>query len=184
MNLSFKNNLFYSRGPPRYFSPSYKIRSFLKAISLLKETWDAVNSELLFGKKFFIKNKTFKKDLICVIREKSMKKKAPSLQKLNLAPEDWILIKHFSSLSPISLLVRSISTNCRVYAGPVLGLILIEEVHGRLLMLASHQIRIHRARATDLCLWMRSRPITEDYDAVRFAPCRLFDKAIDVRGVK
>ncbi|KAJ6809380.1 tubulin-folding cofactor C [Iris pallida] len=61
-------------------------------------------------------------------------------------------------------------TNCRIYCGPVLGSILIEEVTGCLFMLASHQIRIHGAKESDFYLRVRSRPIIEDSRGVRFAP--------------
>lgn len=37
-------------------------------------------------------------------------------------------------------------------------------------MLASHQIRIHRAKKSDFYLRVRSRPIIEDSNGVRFAP--------------
>ncbi|MQL80048.1 hypothetical protein Taro_012502 [Colocasia esculenta] len=63
--------------------------------------------------------------------------------------------------------------NCRVCAGPILGSILIEEVENCVFMLASHQIRIHQARATDFYLRVRSRPIIEDSSGVRFAPYML-----------
>jgi hypothetical protein len=60
--------------------------------------------------------------------------------------------------------------NCHVYAGPVTGSVLIEEVQGSLFMLASHQIRIHSTTATDFYLRVRSRPIVEYTKDVRFAP--------------
>ncbi|CAA7401676.1 unnamed protein product [Spirodela intermedia] len=63
--------------------------------------------------------------------------------------------------------------NCHVFVGPVLGSVLIEEVEGCVFMLASHQIRIHQARATDFYLRVRSRPIIEDSSSVRFAPYML-----------
>jgi hypothetical protein len=33
--------------------------------------------------------------------------------------------------------------NCRVYAGPVIGSVLIDEAEGCVFVMASHQIRIH-----------------------------------------
>lgn len=69
--------------------------------------------------------------------------------------------------------------NCRIFTGPVLGSILMEEVTGCLLMLSSHQIRIHQAINCDFYLRVRSRPIVEDCSGVRFAPYRLFYKGID-----
>ncbi|KAJ0106331.1 hypothetical protein Patl1_19339 [Pistacia atlantica] len=59
---------------------------------------------------------------------------------------------------------------CNVYAGPVTGSILIEEVEGCVLVLASHQNRIHFAKSCDFYLRVRSRPIIEDCNGVRFGP--------------
>ncbi|XP_027364466.1 tubulin-folding cofactor C [Abrus precatorius] len=74
--------------------------------------------------------------------------------------------------------------NCRVYVGPVTGSILIEEVEGCVFMMASHQIRIHGARGSDFYLRVRSRPIIEDSNGVRFAPYCLSYIGIeeDLRG--
>ncbi|KAK9110698.1 hypothetical protein Sjap_018758 [Stephania japonica] len=69
--------------------------------------------------------------------------------------------------------------DCKVFVGPVLGSILIEEVEGCVFMLASHQIRIHHARGTDFYLRVRSRPIIEDSSGVRFAPHRLCYEGIE-----
>ncbi|KAJ8629108.1 hypothetical protein MRB53_022431 [Persea americana] len=69
--------------------------------------------------------------------------------------------------------------NCRVFVGPVLGSILIEEAEGCLFMLASHQIRIHHAKATDFYLRVRSRPIIEDCSSVRFATYLLVYEGIE-----
>ncbi|XP_058096822.1 tubulin-folding cofactor C [Magnolia sinica] len=69
--------------------------------------------------------------------------------------------------------------NCRVYVGPVSGSIHIEEVEGCLFMLASHQIRIHHAKATDFYLRVRSRPIIEDSSGVGFAPYGLVYEGIE-----
>lgn len=60
--------------------------------------------------------------------------------------------------------------NCRVYVGPVMGSILIEEVEGCVFVMSSHQIRIHNAKRSDFYLRVRSRPIIEDTNSVRFAP--------------
>lgn len=47
---------------------------------------------------------------------------------------------------------------------------LVEDVDRSILMLASHQIRIHSTKYTDFYLRVRSRPIVENTRAVRFAP--------------
>ncbi|KAJ0612163.1 putative cyclase-associated protein CAP/septum formation inhibitor MinC [Helianthus annuus] len=63
--------------------------------------------------------------------------------------------------------------NCKIYAGPVLGSILIEQVEGCLFVVASHQIRIHDAKESDFYLRCRSRPIIDRSSGVLFAPYRL-----------
>lgn len=63
--------------------------------------------------------------------------------------------------------------DCKVYVGPVFGSVLIEEAEGCVFMLASHQIRIHHAERCDFYLRVRSRPIIEDCNRVRFAPYSL-----------
>lgn len=60
--------------------------------------------------------------------------------------------------------------NCKVYTGPVMGSILIDDVEGCTFATASHQIRIHNAKKSDFYLRVRSRPIIEDSSSVRFAP--------------
>lgn len=69
--------------------------------------------------------------------------------------------------------------DCKVYVGPVFGSVLIEEVEGCVFMLASHQIRIHNAKRCDFYLRVRSRPIIEDSNGVRFAPYRLMYNGIE-----
>lgn len=68
--------------------------------------------------------------------------------------------------------------NSRVFVGPVLGSILIEDVEKCVFMLASQQIRIHEAKATDFYLRLRSRPIIEDCKGLRFGPYKLFYEGI------
>ncbi|KAH6827803.1 C-CAP/cofactor C-like domain-containing protein [Perilla frutescens var. hirtella] len=60
--------------------------------------------------------------------------------------------------------------DCKVYVGVVMGSVLIEGAEGCVLVLASHQIRIHNAKNCDFYLRVRSRPIIEDCSGVRFAP--------------
>ncbi|KAL3527714.1 hypothetical protein ACH5RR_012370 [Cinchona calisaya] len=66
--------------------------------------------------------------------------------------------------------------DCKVFVGPVFGSVLIEEVEGCVFVLASHQIRIHNAKKCDFYLRVRSRPIIEDSNGVRFGPyCLRYD---------
>ncbi|KAK8717326.1 hypothetical protein V6N13_044598 [Hibiscus sabdariffa] len=74
--------------------------------------------------------------------------------------------------------------NCKVYLGPVTGSILIEDVEGCIFVLASHQIRIHLAKRCDFSLRVRSRPIIEDSNIVRFAPYCLDYEGIEMDLVK
>lgn len=68
--------------------------------------------------------------------------------------------------------------------GPVTGSVLIEEAEGCVFVMASHQIRIHSARKSDFYLRVRSKPIIEDSNGVRFAPYCLSYPGIeeDLRG--
>ncbi|KAI3890854.1 hypothetical protein MKW92_039092 [Papaver armeniacum] len=69
--------------------------------------------------------------------------------------------------------------NCHVYVGPVMGSILIEQVEGCLFMMSSNQMRIHHAKKTDFYLRVRSRPMIEVCNSVRFAPYLLCYEGID-----
>ncbi|XP_042490398.1 tubulin-folding cofactor C [Macadamia integrifolia] len=190
-----------------YFLPSYEIRSSLKTISELKESLENANSKLLPKKKFAFKNKAAKRDpnnATSTAEDRASETILP--EKLNIqirdSPgfknrEDAVLVKHFGSseegdftLSDLKCCeVRLTSSlralfihrlrSCRVFVGPVLGSILIEEVEDCLFMLASHQIRIHHARNTDFYLRVRSRPIIEDSSSVRFAPYHLSYEGLD-----
>eukprot|EP00250_Pteridium_aquilinum_P001944 c12154_g1_i1 orf=254-1471(-) len=68
---------------------------------------------------------------------------------------------------------------CNVYAGPVTGSALIEEVEDCTMMLASHQIRIHHAKKTDMYLRVRSHPIVEYTSDIRVAPYAFSYQGID-----
>ncbi|KAL2551370.1 Tubulin-folding cofactor C [Forsythia ovata] len=69
--------------------------------------------------------------------------------------------------------------NCRIYVGAVMGSVLIEGAEGCFFILASHQIRIHNAKNCDFYLRVRSRPIIEDCNGVRFAPYCLSYEGIE-----
>lgn len=68
---------------------------------------------------------------------------------------------------------------CQVFAGPVMGSVLIEEAENCVFMLASHQIRIHQTVNTDFYLRVRSRPIVEYVTNVRFAPYALVYRGVE-----
>ncbi|XP_021904265.1 tubulin-folding cofactor C [Carica papaya] len=177
-----------------YFLPSYEVRSSLKSISDLRQNLENVTNELLPKKKFSFKSKSFPKK--SDPKEPEIKKAneiLPSNFTVRDSPgfrnkKNEILIQNFKrleigefTLSDLdSCEVRLVGTvnalfvhrlkNCKVYAGPVTGSILIEDVEACSFALASHQIRIHYAKRSDFYLRVRSRPIIEDSNGVRFAP--------------
>ncbi|KAF5756116.1 putative cyclase-associated protein CAP/septum formation inhibitor MinC [Helianthus annuus] len=182
-----------------YFLPPYEVRSSLKTISDLKQTLDSVTSKVKPRKKFSFKNRPAKKPEpanTITIEAIENEREQQSSYKVKDSPgfrskENEILTKEFKG-SEIGEFVLSDLTNCevrlrgcfrtlfinrlkncKIYTGPVLGSILIEEVEGCLFVVASHQIRIHDAKESDFYLRCRSRPIIERSSGVRFAPYRL-----------
>ncbi|KAG2444093.1 hypothetical protein HYH02_009035 [Chlamydomonas schloesseri] len=59
---------------------------------------------------------------------------------------------------------------CTVVAGPVTGACFVDDVRDCTLALATYQVRVHRAHATDLFLRVRSKPIIEHSTGIRVAP--------------
>lgn len=188
-----------------YFLPAYEVRSSLKTISDLKQTLDSVTSKVKPRKKFSFKNKPAKKIETPEIITEPMYKNVPEQQSsynVKDSPgfrsiENEVLVKEFDG-SQVGEYVLSDLTNCevrlkgcvrtlfinrlqncKIYVGPVLGSILIEEVEGCLFVVASHQIRIHHAKTSDFYLRCRSRPIIEQSFGVRFAPYCLFYSGIE-----
>ncbi|KAK9714439.1 hypothetical protein RND81_06G094500 [Saponaria officinalis] len=182
-----------------YHLPSYEVRASLKSISDLKEFLENVSSKLVPRKKFSFKSKAAKQRQIvsCVPEQVEVEKPnvVPSKDICRVLDtpgfrnrEGGILVEDFKgnemgefTLSDLSscevrLMGRSRAIyihrlrNCKIYAGPTLGSVLIEDVEGCVLVLASHQIRIHNARGSYFYLRVRSRPIIEDSNGVRFAP--------------
>ncbi|PIA33347.1 hypothetical protein AQUCO_04100042v1 [Aquilegia coerulea] len=189
-----------------YFLPNYEVRSSLKTISDLKEKLELVNSELLPKKKFAFKSKSSKtkeQNNVVVVNENVIKENdVDSNVKVRDSPgfrdkEGVVLIKHFGDLEEGEFTLENLNSceirligrlraifvhklkNCRVFVGPIMGSVLIEQVEDCLFMLASHQIRIHHAKKTDFYLRVRSRPIIEDSNGVRFAPYLLVYDGIE-----
>ncbi|EOX92096.1 C-CAP/cofactor C-like domain-containing protein, C, putative isoform 1 [Theobroma cacao] len=189
-----------------YFLPSYEVRSSLKTISDLKQNLEILNSELIPKRKFSFKNKaTTKKELPKEPEPEPVKSDAVSVTNFKIPNSPGFrnktnktLIQKFKgtevgefTLSNLdSCEVRLIGCcnavfmnrlkDCKVYLGPVIGSILIEEVEGCVFVLASHQIRIHLAKRSDFYLRLRSRPIIEDSNVVRFAPYCLDYEGIEM----
>lgn len=182
-----------------YFLPSYEVRASLKSISDLKQSLENLSSEFLPKKKFSFKNKGTKKDTKSESKgpENADSTLTSKQQQSNYNARDSpgirdkegeVLVKNFkgsdigeftiSGLNSCEVrLIGSVRAlfihklrNCKVYTGPVIGSILIDDVEGCTFAMASHQIRIHNATNSDFYLRVRSRPIIEDSSSVRFAP--------------
>ncbi|KAH9603427.1 hypothetical protein KSS87_012632 [Heliosperma pusillum] len=182
-----------------YHLPSYEVRASLKAISDLKESLENVSSKLVPRKKFSFKSKAakqrqpvvaiqeevevdngnavFHEEARIVVDTPGFRNREGEVLVENLKGKD---MGEFSLLDLASCEVRLVGRsraifihrlrNCKIYAGPTLGSVLIDDVEGCVFVLASHQIRIHNARECDFYLRVRSRPIIEDSSGVRFAP--------------
>ncbi|CAM8902178.1 unnamed protein product [Rhodiola kirilowii] len=188
-----------------YFLPSYEVRSALKTVSELKQSLEVLNSELIPKKKFSFKNKSVNK---CSSKPAAEVCKTETVvaEKSSFAVRDSpgfrsrfneVLVKNFKGLEVGEFTISDLDScevrligrvraiyvhrlrNCKVYAGPVLGSILIEDVEDTVFVLASHQIRIHFAKRCDFYLRVRSRPIIEDCTGIRFAPYCLQYEGID-----
>ncbi|KAL5982197.1 hypothetical protein ACLOJK_016267 [Asimina triloba] len=192
-----------------YFLPSYELRSCLKSISELKESLESTISELLPRKKFSFRNKPTRKTPVAAgdeaeaskVADANPEEKKPSFVTRQAAgfqnTTGALLVKRFQDSAGSDFALSDLEScevrllgrlralfihrlrNCRIFVGPVLGSIHIDEAEGCLLMLASHQIRIHHAKATDFYLRVRSRPIIEDSSGVRFAPYGLVYEGIE-----
>ncbi|KAH0936293.1 hypothetical protein HID58_013410, partial [Brassica napus] len=177
-----------------YFLPSYEVRSSLRSASDLKQSLDALSAALLPKKKFSFKSKQSsaaaaatkiqKRDLVSpptnvVVRDspgfrnkrgetlsKSFRSSS-SIGEFTLSDLDSCRVHLTGTVN--ALFIHRLR-NCSVYTGPVLGSILIDDVDDCVLVAASHQIRIHRAKRSDFYLRVRSRPIIEDSNGVRFGP--------------
>lgn len=186
-----------------YHLPSYEVRASLKTISDLKESLDNVALKLLPRKKFSFKSKGPKQNLPVVAEKKEAEKpelvSSERMSRVLDTPgfrnrEGEVLVENLKgkdmgefTLSDLGscdvrLVGRSRAIfihrlrNCKVYVGPVMGSVLIDDAEGCVFVLASHQIRIHNARGCDFYLRVRSRPIIEDSNGVRFAPyCLQYD---------
>ncbi|GMH25309.1 hypothetical protein Nepgr_027152 [Nepenthes gracilis] len=188
-----------------YYLPPYEVRASLKTISGLKESLENLSSQLFPRKKFAFKNKPIKRNPAnCVPKSEIENPNLNSSDKFgDLIRRDLpgfskrdgeVLMKDFkgedirdftvSDLRSCDVKLKGRSSaifvhrlrNCKVYAGPVLGSVLIEDVEDCIFVLASHQIRVHNAKKCDFYLRVRSRPVIEDCSEVRFAPyCLHYD---------
>ncbi|XP_021733439.1 tubulin-folding cofactor C-like [Chenopodium quinoa] len=183
-----------------YHLPSYDVRASLKTISDLRESLDKVAVKLVPKKKFSFKTKVAKQNQKAIVEEQpevvasgdkscivfdtpGFKNREKEVLVENLKGKDMgeFTLSDLDSCEariigrPRAIFIHRLR-NCKVYAGPALGSVLIDDVEGCVFVLASHQIRIHNARKCDFYLRVRSHPIIEDSSEVRFAPyCLQYD---------
>ncbi|KAL0911969.1 hypothetical protein M5K25_017909 [Dendrobium thyrsiflorum] len=161
-----------------YFLPPYEVRSSLKTIEELKEMVESANAEIAPRKKFTFKSKaSSKKEPAALAKEYEQFITVSNAASQNISLSDSPGFRNKQGRFRALFIHRL--RNCRIFTGPVLGSILIEDVNNCLFMLASHQIRIHQAKECDFYLRVRSRPIIEDCSGLRFAPYRLLYEGID-----
>ncbi|KAJ0049600.1 hypothetical protein Pint_16659 [Pistacia integerrima] len=179
-----------------YSLPSYEVRSSLKTISDLKQNLENLSAQLIPKKKFAFKNKPTKtqtqirqNDVISEPNETKPTSNFPVRESPGFRDkQNQVLFRDFKGseigeftlagldscevrlLGCVNALFVNKLKGCKIYAGPVTGSILIEEVEDCVLVLASHQIRIHFAKSCDFYLRVRSRPIIEDCNGIRFGP--------------
>ncbi|OWM65637.1 tubulin-folding cofactor C [Punica granatum] len=188
-----------------YYLPSYEVRSSLMTVADLKQSLES----LIPKKKFSFKSKTAKSSLIEASKppETEPERRNPDLEashSLVLSSSQGfrnnvgqVLVKDLRGLEIGEFTITDLEScevrllgcsralfvhrlkDCRVYVGPVVGSVLIEEAENCTFVLASHQIRIHNARGSDFYLRVRSRPIIEDCCRVRFGPYCLRYKGIE-----
>uniref|UniRef100_A0A1J3DIG7 Tubulin-folding cofactor C n=1 Tax=Noccaea caerulescens TaxID=107243 RepID=A0A1J3DIG7_NOCCA len=186
-----------------YFLPSYEVRSSLKAVSDLKQSLEILSGDLIPKKKFSFKSKSSSKKPESKLPE-IQKLNVVSPPKLPVRDSPGFRNKHGETLvksfkgssigeftlsdldscqvklrGSVNALFLHRLRNCSVYTGPVIGSILMDDVEDCVLVLASHQIRIHCAKKSDFYLRVRSRPIVEDCNGVRFAPY-----CLDYQGIE
>lgn len=186
-----------------YHLPSYEVRASLQTVSDLKDSLDHLSSLLFPRKKFAFKNRPAKQNLpIAAEKRESEKSTSVFTFRDSESPgvrnkEGEVLVERFEGKEVGEFTVSDLSScdvrligrvrtifihrlrDSRVYAGPVLGSILIDGAEGCVFVLASHQIRIHNAKSCDFYLRVRSRPIVEDCSGVRFAPYRFEYEGIE-----
>ncbi|KAL2343066.1 hypothetical protein Fmac_004351 [Flemingia macrophylla] len=191
-----------------YLLPSYDVRTSLKTIDDLKHSLQNLTSTLIPKKKFSFKNKPTKKDsaihqppqnqIATPHSDFPTRRDSPGfanktgellIEKLRGSEVGEFALSDLHScevrvIGSVRALFVHRLRDCRVYVGPVTGSVLIEEAEGSIFVLASHQIRIHAAKRSDFYLRVRSRPIIEDSNGVRFAPYCLRYEGIeeDLRG--
>lgn len=182
-----------------FYLPTYSIQSSQTSILKLKEEVEAASTELLPKKKFSFRNKTAKptKDTEKIketqpavpVSVSDSKPSIPLPSFYGIQDEyDCTLIRYAQDLEDREFMLSNLTNckvylegkcralyvnklrNCQVYTGPVTASVLIDDVEGSTLMLASQQIRIHSTKNTDFYLRVRSRPIVEYTSSVRFAP--------------
>ncbi len=68
--------------------------------------------------------------------------------------------------------------DCKLYAGPIGGAAFVSAATSSTLMLAAQQVRIHSSSGSDFYLAVRSKPIIEHCNGLRFAPFMGVERAL------
>ncbi|XLT73521.1 hypothetical protein HN873_029947 [Arachis hypogaea] len=136
-----------------YFLPSYDVRSSLKTIADLTHTLETLISQ------FFPKKKNKSGELL-VGDFRGLEVGKFTVSDLNSC--------EVRIIGCVRMLFVHRLKDSRVYVEPVMGSVYIEDVEGCVFAIASHQIRIHAATKSDFYLRVKSRPIIEDSNEVRF----------------
>jgi len=179
-----------------FYLPTYSIQSSQASIIKLKEEVEAATAELIPKKKFSFRSKTAKPTeknkesqpaAPVTVSDSKPSCPVPSFYGIK-DQQDRSLVRYSQDLEDREYMLTNLNNckvyligkcralyvnklrNCQVCTGPVTGSVLIDDVEGSILMLASQQIRIHSTKNTDFYLRVRSRPIVEYTSSVRFAP--------------
>lgn len=182
-----------------YYLPAYTVRASQATTGRLKDEVGLALSELAPRKKFSFSNRPVKHNGNALkladplkagaltsspVSSRSDVRSVPGIRNLC----DQVIVKSAEQLGEGEFVITDLRScrvellgkfralfihrvkDCQIFAGPVSGSVMVEEVESSTLMLASHQIRIHSTKNTDFYLRVRSRPIVEHTRDVRFAP--------------
>ncbi|MEW5317174.1 MAG: hypothetical protein WDW38_008499 [Sanguina aurantia] len=84
-------------------------------------------------------------------------------------------------LGRLTMLRISRLQDCKIFAGPITGPCFVDAAQRCTFVIASYQVRIHRAQHSDFYLRVRSKPIIEHSLRLRFAPYCLEDEGVQSR---
>jgi len=163
------------------FLPSYDIRKSQKTIEESDNLISKARLTLLPKKKFGFKSKKLPNQ---EVKEKpfsqsDFNESIPPNITTNFVDDDEQNVSNLQS--KVVYLQNSVLNSlrifnlkgCKVYTGAVLGSIFIDDCVECTFSLASQQIRIHNCYKSDFYLYVRSNPIIENCNEIRFGPYNL-----------